>query len=47
MNKPDLSVGEFFSGTDAQKIVDISNIPVMTIQPMKRESMMHFGTGLG
>jgi nucleotide-binding universal stress UspA family protein len=47
MNKPALSVGEFFSGTDAQKIVDMSNIPVMTIQPMKRESMMHFGTGLG
>jgi nucleotide-binding universal stress UspA family protein len=46
MNKPELSVGEFFTGTDAQKIVDISNIPVMTIQPMKRESMMSFGTGL-
>jgi nucleotide-binding universal stress UspA family protein len=46
MNKPDLSVGEFFKGTDAQRIVDISNIPVMTIQPMKRESMMSFGTGL-
>jgi nucleotide-binding universal stress UspA family protein len=45
MNKPDLSVGEFFKGTDAQKIVDISNIPVMTIQPMKRESLTSFGTG--
>jgi len=45
MNKQSLSVGEFFSGTDAQKIVDISNIPVMTIQPIKRESMMSFGTG--
>ncbi len=45
MNKPDLSVGEFFSGTDAQKIVDISNVPVMTIQPMKRESLTHFNTG--
>lgn len=46
MNKPDLNVKEFFGGTDAQKIVDISNIPVMTIQPMKKESMTHFGTGL-
>lgn len=46
MNKPDLSVKEFFSGTDAQRIVDISNIPVMTIQPMKKESLTHFGTGL-
>jgi len=45
MNKPDLSVGEFFKGTDSQKIVDISNIPVMTIQPMRRESTTHFGMG--
>lgn len=46
MNKPGLSVGEFFQGTDSQKIVDISNIPVMTIQPLRRESVMSFGTGL-
>jgi len=45
MNKPDLGVLDFLKGTDTQKIVDISNIPVMTIQPMKRENMMHFGTG--
>ncbi len=45
MNKPDLNVGEFFKGTDAQKIVDVSNIPVMTIQPMKRTSTTNFGTG--
>jgi nucleotide-binding universal stress UspA family protein len=45
MNKPDLNVSEFFNGTDAQRIVDISNIPVMTIQPVKRESMTHFGMG--
>lgn len=44
MNKPDLGIVEFFKGTDAQKIVDISNIPVMTIQPMRRESMTHFST---
>jgi nucleotide-binding universal stress UspA family protein len=46
MNKPSLSISEFFGGTDTQRIVDISNIPVMTVQPMKRESMTHFGTGL-
>lgn len=45
MNKPELSVKEFFGGTEAQHIVDISNIPVMTVNPMKRESMNHFGTG--
>jgi nucleotide-binding universal stress UspA family protein len=46
MNKPALAVAEFFSGTDAQKIVDISNIPVMTVQPIKRVSVTHFGTGM-
>lgn len=46
MNKPTLSVTEFFSGTDAQRIVDISNIPVMTIQPEKRESVTHFASGV-
>ncbi|GAB4200237.1 MAG: hypothetical protein Fur0023_03370 [Bacteroidia bacterium] len=46
MNKPDLSVKEFFSGTDVQKIVDISNIPVMIINPMKRESLAHFSSGI-
>lgn len=46
MNKPSLSIKEFFSGTEAQKVVDISNLPVMTINPMEKESMTHFGTGL-
>jgi nucleotide-binding universal stress UspA family protein len=46
MNKPSLGLGDFFGGTDTQKIVDISNIPVMTVQPIKRESVTHFGTGL-
>jgi hypothetical protein len=45
MNQPSLTVGEIFSGTVAQQIVDISNVPVCTIQPMKRESTLHFGTG--
>lgn len=39
MNKTDLSLGEMFSGTMSQKIVDISNIPVLTINPMVRESI--------
>jgi len=39
MNKQELNIKEFFSGTEAQKIVDISNIPVMTVNPMKRESL--------
>jgi len=46
MNKPNLSLKEFFSGTEAQKIVDISNIPVMVIQPVKRESVTHFSSGI-
>ena len=46
MNKPDLEGTEFFKGTDAQKIVDISNIPVMAINPAVKESRFSFGTGL-
>jgi len=45
MNKPSLNVTEYFTGTEAQKIVDLSPVPVMTIQPMKRESLTHFNTG--
>lgn len=46
MNKPTLSIKEYFSGSEAQRIVDISNLPVMTVNPVKKESMTHFGTGL-
>lgn len=46
MNKPTLSIKEYFSGTEAQKVIDISNLPVMTINPSKKESMTHFGSGL-
>jgi len=45
MNKKELNVAEFFSGTDTQKIVDISNIPVLTMQPSEKSSLYHFGTG--
>lgn len=37
---------EFIGGTLSQKIVDLSNIPVLTIKPIKRESLVHFGSGL-
>lgn len=46
MNQRDLTIGEMFGGTVGQKIVEISHIPVMTINPMKRESMSHFGSGM-
>lgn len=46
MNKPTLSIKEYFSGTEAQKVIDISNLPVMTINPSKKESITHFGSGL-
>lgn len=46
MNQKDLSIGEMFSGTSGEKIVEISQVPVMTINPMKRESMSHFGSGM-
>lgn len=46
MNKPTLSIKEFFSGTEAQRVVDISNLPVMTINPTKKESLTHFASGL-
>lgn len=39
MNKRDLSLGEMFSGTMSQRMVDISNIPILTINPMIRESI--------
>ena len=38
MNKPDLSLREMFLGTMAQKVIDISNIPVITINPKVKES---------
>jgi len=46
MNKPHLNVKEFFGGTDAQRVVDVSNVPVMTINPTKKESLNSYGTGL-
>lgn len=39
MNKKDLSIGDMFGGATSQKIVEISNIPVLSVNPMKRESI--------
>ena len=39
MNKRDLSVGEMFGGAMSIKVVEISNIPVLTINPMVRQSI--------
>jgi nucleotide-binding universal stress UspA family protein len=39
MNKRDLSFGEMFGGATSHKIVEISNIPVLSINPMIRESI--------
>ncbi len=43
MTKAELSMKEFFVGTTAQKIIDISNIPVLSIRPVKRESFYQVG----
>ncbi|MBS1650777.1 MAG: universal stress protein [Bacteroidetes bacterium] len=39
MNKRDVGFGEMFSGSDSQKMVEISSLPVLTINPMKRKNM--------
>ena len=36
-NQPDLNIKEIFVGTAAQQIVNLSNIPVVTIRPMERK----------
>lgn len=39
MNKKDLSIGEMFGGAVSIKIVETSNVPVLSVNPMKRESI--------
>ena len=46
MNQKDLSFGDMISGTVGEKIVELSNIPVITVPPMKRQSLSHFGSGM-
>jgi nucleotide-binding universal stress UspA family protein len=37
VNSPDLSITEMFKGTTAQKIIDQSEIPVLSIPPLRRK----------
>lgn len=46
MNQQDLSLAERFSGTVGHKVVELSPIPVLNVNPMKRESMSHFSSGM-
>ncbi len=46
MNQKDLSLSDRMSGTVGHKIVELSTIPVLNVNPMKRESMSHFGSGM-
>jgi len=43
MNKTDWSFGDMFKPASAEKLVDISNIPVLSINPRHRESNASFG----
>jgi nucleotide-binding universal stress UspA family protein len=46
MNQQDLSISERFGGTIGHKLVELSPIPVLNVNPMKRESMSHFSSGM-
>jgi nucleotide-binding universal stress UspA family protein len=44
MTKTELNVKEFFVGTTAQKVIDLSNIPVLSIRPFKNKGFIQ-GSG--
>ncbi len=46
MNQQDLSISEMMSGTIGHKVVELSPVPVLNVNPMKRESMSHFSSGM-
>jgi nucleotide-binding universal stress UspA family protein len=46
MNQIDLNLSERFGGTVGHKVVELSPIPVLNVNPMKRESMSHFSSGM-
>lgn len=46
INQKDLSIGERMNGAVAHKLVELSPIPVLNVNPMKRESMSHFSSGM-
>lgn len=43
MNKTDWTFGDMFKPASAEKLVDISNIPVLSINPMHKEGNASFG----
>jgi nucleotide-binding universal stress UspA family protein len=47
INQQDISLSEKFgSGTVGHKVVELSPVPVLNVNPMKRESMSHFSSGM-
>jgi nucleotide-binding universal stress UspA family protein len=46
INQQDLSIADRFNGTIGHKVVELSPIPVLNVNPMKRESMSHFSSGM-
>lgn len=46
INQQDLSISERFNGTVGHKVVELSPVPVLNVNPMKRESMSHFSSGM-
>ncbi|MDI1354479.1 MAG: universal stress protein [bacterium] len=42
----DVSISERLNGTAAHKVLELSPIPVLNVNPMKRESMSHFSSGM-
>jgi len=47
INQKDVSIGERLGGgTIGHRVVELSPIPVLSVQPMKRESMSHFSSGM-
>lgn len=46
INTRDLTLSERMNGTVGHKVVELSNVPVLNVNPMKRESMSHFSSGM-
>lgn len=47
INQKDVSIGERLGGGSmGHRVVELSPIPVLNVQPMKRESMSHFSSGM-
>jgi nucleotide-binding universal stress UspA family protein len=46
IDQQDLSLSDRFAGTIANKVVELSPVPVLNVKPMKRESMSHFSSGM-